>query len=222
MINSILIVGATEETRLKKAIEIRNEKNDSLNTQNDPDFILLDSDTSIGIEKVRDLKRKLSLKPFQSKYKVAYIKNAQNLTIPAQNALLKTLEETGQNSILILSGPSENLLLPTILSRCQIIKISGKPTPLDRSEEEKFARFFAQIDGQSPGQRLLAVSPYVGNRQLASDFCTKALIFLHGRLLKGQNSTKLAKQLNSAQKALSFIEKNVNVKLVMENLFLSW
>ena len=84
------------------------------------DLHLIDFEDSIKIGQIRDLQRQLSLKPYSGKYKTAIILEAHLMTIQAQNALLKTLEEPSGNAILILTSPSEYLLLPTIVSRCQI------------------------------------------------------------------------------------------------------
>jgi len=84
------------------------------------DLHLIDFEDSIKIEQIRDLQRKLSLKPYSGKYKIAVIPEAHLMTIESQNALLKTLEEPLGQAILILTAPSEYLLLPTIVSRCQI------------------------------------------------------------------------------------------------------
>ena len=77
----------------------------------------------IKIEQVRDLQRKLNLTA-NSKYKVAIIDEADLMNKTAQNALLKTLEETGEKVTIILVASNENRLLPTIKSRCQKIKFA--------------------------------------------------------------------------------------------------
>lgn len=75
----------------------------------------------IPIEAVRELGRWLSLSSY-GKRKVAIIDEADRLSVTAQNALLKTLEETAFGNVVILVSQNENKLLPTVLSRCQRIK----------------------------------------------------------------------------------------------------
>ncbi|MDP3724293.1 MAG: hypothetical protein Q8R11_01520, partial [bacterium] len=70
---------------------------------------------SIGINDVRRMKRAVSLKHIRP-YKVV-IEEAQQLTIPAQNALLKILEEPPENVQFVLTVPHRGRLLPTIQSR---------------------------------------------------------------------------------------------------------
>ncbi|MFH1392454.1 MAG: hypothetical protein ABIG90_02110 [bacterium] len=93
---------------------------------NNLDLHITDSQGSIKIEQIRDLQKQLSLKPYSGKYKIAVIPEAQLMTNQAQNALLKTLEEPSGQAVLILISLSEYLLLPTIVSRCQVKRFYQK------------------------------------------------------------------------------------------------
>jgi len=85
------------------------------------DFHLLQNEQnkSIGIEQVRSLIDTLNERPHLGDNKVVIIKNAHTLTVPAANALLKTLEEPQGNSYLILLTRTHHQLMPTLLSRLQ-------------------------------------------------------------------------------------------------------
>ena len=74
--------------------------------------------------------RFLEMSPLSSKYKVAIVDDGEKLTEDAQNALLKTFEEPKGDSVIIFIVPSEEALLPTIVSRAQVVRFG----PL--SEEE--------------------------------------------------------------------------------------
>ena len=94
------------------------------------DLSLLQSEedsTTIKVEQVRDLQRNLSLAPYESKYRIALLLNFQQATASAQNALLKTLEEAPQKVILLLTTDSVENLLPTITSRCEIVRLRPLP-----------------------------------------------------------------------------------------------
>ncbi len=80
---------------------------------------------SIGIETVRLLEHFLSLKvPRKASHnRVVIIENAEALTLEAQNALLKTLEEPPAGTMIILHVTEQQALLPTIRSRCQMIVV---------------------------------------------------------------------------------------------------
>jgi DNA polymerase-3 subunit delta' len=75
----------------------------------------------ISIEKIREAKQSLSLFPYHGKYKVLIINDAHKMNVSAQNALLKILEEPNQTTILILVTNEIDRILPTILSRLQVV-----------------------------------------------------------------------------------------------------
>jgi len=87
----------------------------------------------------------ISLKPFQGAAKVAVIDDADYLNAEGANCLLKTLEEPPADSLLILIGTSQHRQLPTIRSRCQIIRFS----PLSDAQMEQVLR--EQVLREQPG-----------------------------------------------------------------------
>ena len=86
--------------------------------------------TTIKVEQVRELQRNLSLTPYESHYRIALLLNFQQATASAQNALLKTLEEPPSQVILLLTCDSIENLLPTITSRCEILRLRPLPLPV--------------------------------------------------------------------------------------------
>lgn len=88
-----------------------------------PDFqeIYLDEDKSISVEDIRNVLKGIIIRPLYSKYKVFIINDADNMTIQAQNALLKSLEEPPGYVVFILTVQSGSAMTPTIRSRCQRI-----------------------------------------------------------------------------------------------------
>ena len=96
--------------------------------ENTPDCIRVKPDgNSIKIAQIRNLQGDIVVKPHK-KYKIYIIDKAEKMTIEAQNALLKTLEEPPEYAIIILIANNKESLLPTIRSRCEIIKFT--PIPL--------------------------------------------------------------------------------------------
>lgn len=75
----------------------------------------------ISIESIREAKQSLSLFPYHGKYKVLIIDDAHKMNTAAQNGLLKILEEPNQTTVLILVTNEIDRMLPTILSRLQVI-----------------------------------------------------------------------------------------------------
>ncbi len=102
-----------------------------------PDFILVTPQgRQIQIDQIRELSWRLSLKPFKAPMMAAVLDSAHSMTIEAQNCFLKTLEEPKGKTILILITEYPNFLLPTILSRCEIVKFY----PVAKTEIEYYLR----------------------------------------------------------------------------------
>jgi DNA polymerase-3 subunit delta' len=80
------------------------------------------SNPSIGIDRIRELRRTAALKPFEGRGRVVIIVNVEKMTTEASNALLKILEEPPQGMTMILTTSNMNALLPTIISRCQEVR----------------------------------------------------------------------------------------------------
>ena len=90
------------------------------NSNNHPDFILLNSEDgkNIKINQIRLLQEQISEKPIVSNHKVYIINDSDLMTVEAQNCLLKTLEEPPEYAVIILVLSNESKLLNTIKSRC--------------------------------------------------------------------------------------------------------
>jgi DNA polymerase-3 subunit delta' len=79
---------------------------------------LLPDKKEISIHQVRALERDLRFRSFGGKRKIAIVDPAASMNAAAQNALLKTLEEPPENSLVVLITPNASALLPTLRSRC--------------------------------------------------------------------------------------------------------
>jgi len=98
---------------------------------NHPDVRIFDSDDqALKIDDIRNLQRELSLSPNEGRYRVVVLANFERATLSAANALLKTLEEPASQAILVLTATDPGALLPTIVSRCQILAL--RPLPYER------------------------------------------------------------------------------------------
>ena len=95
---------------------------------NHPDVIWVTHEklNSIGVDDIREqINDTIQIKPYSSAYKIYLVDEAEKMTVQAQNALLKTIEEPPAYAIIILMTTNEETFLPTILSRC--IKLKLKP-----------------------------------------------------------------------------------------------
>ena len=95
-------------------------------TNNHPDVIYVTHEKpgSIGVDDVRaQLINDMAIKPYEGRYKIYMIDEAEKLTVQAQNALLKTIEEPPSYGIIIFITTNSDSFLPTILSRCVTLKL---------------------------------------------------------------------------------------------------
>ncbi len=94
-----------------------------MNSGNHPDLhVINNAETTIKREEIDNLIESVYKKPYESKKKVYIIKDANEMTTQAANTFLKTLEEPASDSVIILLTTNANLLLPTVVSRCQTVK----------------------------------------------------------------------------------------------------
>jgi DNA polymerase-3 subunit delta' len=97
-------------------------------TDRHPDVYVVNPEKgSIKIEVVRNMQRSVALSPIEGRYRVCIISQFDRATPSAANALLKTLEEPPSTVILILTANGVESLLPTIVSRCQVLALRLLP-----------------------------------------------------------------------------------------------
>jgi DNA polymerase-3 subunit delta' len=102
----------------------------------------------------------MTLKPYQAQYRVALFLRFQEANDNAANALLKTLEEAPSYAVLILTADNPEQLLPTIVSRCEVLKL--RPLGIaqvqqaleSRAVDADQARLIAHISGGRFGYAL--------------------------------------------------------------------
>ena len=115
----------------------------------------------LRIDQVRELQHSLALAPYEARYRVALLLRFEEAHSSAANAMLKTLEEPPAQVVVILTAKSVENLLPTIVSRCEVIRLR----PLSMEETSKglqaikgvapeTAHQLAHISGGRPGYAL--------------------------------------------------------------------
>ncbi|MCS6994429.1 MAG: DNA polymerase III subunit delta' [Anaerolineales bacterium] len=127
------------------------------------DLMVVQAETEGGtlkVEQVREVARFLSLKPYQAAFKVVLFLRFQEANASAQNALLKTLEEAPAYALLMLTADNPEQLLPTIVSRCEVIRLRPASIPAltefltTQGIEPTRARLLAHLSGGRPGYAL--------------------------------------------------------------------
>lgn len=90
---------------------------------NHPDFKLIEGENgTIKKSQIDEVVEGVKSLPFESKYKVYLIRDSENMNRESMNGLLKTLEEPPAYMRIILTTSKINELLPTVISRCQLVK----------------------------------------------------------------------------------------------------
>lgn len=180
---------------------------------------------TIGINQVRELSKNLSLMPYGSKFTLAIINNAENLTLEAQQALLKTLEEPPKHAKLILSTGRIATLLPTIISRCEVINIKGNHDASREVNLDDTVNKLKKILGTDKlGERMKTIDEITVNRDSAELFCDSAIIVLETALHQKNNEfnlpvTKISDLLKRLLIGKARIAGYINPKLVMDDIF---
>lgn len=179
---------------------------------------IVPSPTSIGVDSVRSVTSRLSIRPIASSCYVCLIRDAQTMTPEAQNAFLKTLEEPPGGTIIILETTQPDALLPTILSRCQLVNL-GNATQY--SDEEintciDTLKFFKEV---SVGNRLQKIDTIAKTQPDALAFVNLATRALHKEL--EDHNFQRAKLLRNFLIARTQILGNITPKLALDAVFLS-
>ena len=125
-----------------------------------PDLELLAPDPSIQIDDIRVLQHRLALAPYEGPFRIALLENFHLASISAANAMLKTLEEPPERVVLLLTATAQELLLPTVVSRCEVIPLRGVPAATislalqKRAVETDQAELLAALSEGRPGRAL--------------------------------------------------------------------
>jgi len=147
-----------------------------INNSRSLDLIEIDAASNRGIDEIRELREGIKFSPNRLKYKVFVIDEVHQLTPPAFNALLKTLEEPPAHIIFILATTEAGKVPQTIISRCQrfdfhklpLEKISGRLARLAELEKVKIEKTALQLialnadgsirDGESLLDQVMAIA----------------------------------------------------------------
>lgn len=213
-----------------------------------PDLHLIDGTTasSIGIDEVRTLIRKLQFHPYEAPVQIGMIIMANMLTEEAQNSLLKSLEEPTEETRFILTTPHEKFLLPTIRSRAQKLFIKEKITAIipksakavqDGETENNMAEEIRESDipiedfvRKDLVDKLLYLETLVNDEKEYPGSITQFLAeltelyrekLLHSTRKKdAKNAARHSAELKLISRTMHYISRNANKRISLENLIL--
>lgn len=176
-----------------------------------PDFLVVEPEEGkqqISVEQVRAAGERLTVTSHRHGHRVAIIVPAHQLTTSAANALLKTLEEPGADTLLILLTSKLLNVLPTLRSRCQRLGMHAPPS-------QAAAAWLRERTGRDVDEELLS---FVGGAPL------KALSYADGKFDELQRSMLPAVQsLLSAQADVTQVMRAWNDEALQDRLtWLDW
>lgn len=155
-------------------------------SKNQPDIIYVthEKPNSIGIDDVRkQINHTIQIKPYSSEYKIYIVDEVEKMTMEAQNAILKTIEEPPAYAILILLTTNVGKLLPTILSRCVVLNI--KPVSSDKIKEHLLS---------------------LGVEQKQAEFCTAFAMGNVGKAVRAATSDEFQEIKNDCISLLKYVK----------------
>ncbi|MGM0445840.1 MAG: DNA polymerase III subunit delta' [Bacillota bacterium] len=153
-----------------------------LQHNNHPDFFKIEvqeDHSSILIEQIREMQKEISYKPYESEYKIYIINQAEKMTPEAQNSLLKTLEEPPDYAVIILTNEQIKDLIPTIISRCQKVKLYNQPVDVikefliqEKGFDKKEASLYAVLSRgkYKKAVKLASKEDFVNDREKVMNF----------------------------------------------------
>ena len=175
------------------------------------DLSIIQADTAGGtlkVDQIRETRRTLVLKPYQAKYRFAIFLRFQEANDNAANALLKTLEEAPSYAVLILTADNPEQLLPTIVSRCEVLRL--RPLRVEEAQKElesrgletSRAKLIAHISGGRFGYalRLVDDESLLGQREERLDDLQS--LISASRVEKFAYADKLSRDKESMRQAI--------------------
>lgn len=164
------------------------------------------------IGEVRELNKFLSLS--QLERILIILRNVEEASTESLNAFLKKLEEPGENVFFVLTTSNESKVLPTIVSRCQVIHSSDN----SMSVSNKLGREFISAN---VAEKLKTIEKYK-KRDEAISFIKELINSLHTELISAKdNHLHMAQFIKKAQKTLDALNQNGNVTIQLTNFIAS-
>ena len=169
---------------------------------NNPDILIINDEYTI--EEIRSIRHFFSQKSYNHQNKIVIIYAMDNLKLEAQNALLKTLEEPGDNNYLILTTDKLGSILNTITSRCHIIKLN---------------KIINEIKSKliSPQDKLDLIKI---EKDKIFSFLNEQLQLHHKLLITSPNTINL-KNISTLLKSIDMINHNVDPQLALDYFLLN-
>lgn len=189
-------------------------------------LIEINPEKSISIAEVRKITHTVMLKPYGGGERAIIIRGIDKATLEASNALLKILEEPPEKNFIILVSDNINKLLPTIISRCQVIS-DNKKTDEKGTDTGETKNLLRQILTASPGERIILSQKWTNTREEAIELLNNLLVTLEKLLHRPDKEILLSPKdiaalLTKVIAAKNYLERYINFKATLDVLFLGF
>lgn len=176
-----------------------------------PDLTVIEAEKVGGmlkVEQIRELRKSVLLSPYQAAYRIVLLLRFEEANASAANALLKTLEEAPSKVILLLTADNVEQLLPTIVSRCEVLRL--RPLPIPRVDEflrnkgasaEK-AALLAHLSAGRPGYALNLLEDETALEFRSKKLAEFAEMLLASRVVRFRYAEQLAKDKEAFRETL--------------------
>lgn len=189
----------------------------AFDNKNNPDIIYIKPSKTnyIGVDDIREqIKNQVNIRPYTCNYKIFILEDADKMSTAAQNALLKILEEPPSFVIFFLLGENKNNFLPTIISRCVVLKT----TPVSISQIEDY--LIKNLAIENDLARICAVYSQgnIGRAMILAN--NNNFILLRDRIISFIRSLKNI----SAAEAINFVkyldDQKENINTILDIIYL--
>lgn len=167
----------------------------------------------IGVSETRDALKALQMSTFGGGRRIISIDQCELLNKEAGNTLLKQLEEPPDRTLFLLSARNHTALLPTIVSRCQLIRV-GMPKSLALDPQKKL--LFEQLYTGSLSQKMQATT------DLSIDDLDECEVFIHHALQNDMSSLDILKLYDGCQAARKARAFSMSPRLALDHLWFSY
>lgn len=203
--HAYLVLGLIDKDVIQKLLKVEN-----------PDLFLLE-ENPIKISHIRELIHFAHIKPHSSVRKLIVLLNIENMTLDSANCLLKILEEPPESNIIILQSKRKEKILPTIISRCQVIREKSS----ENIEDDKTLQSFKKLSQMTIYGRFDYINSIL--KAESKEKIIRLVNFweaeLREKLLRGEDCRSV---LNKVFEMRSLLLTNSSVKLLLENLVLEF
>lgn len=226
---SIILKINNQNTPLDSFVNWINKNKDSnqLNSENivnQANITLINQEgESIKIKTVREIKEQLAYSAYNANETRYFVfLDAHLTTIPAQNALLKSIEEPPNNTQVILVTHTPTKLLETIISRCDLVYLDKKDNNIKIDQNIKEVKeLYSILTSESYSDKIDLASKYK-DRVEAVKICNDLINFLHSELrnnIYGYQTNEITRNISILLETIKHLEANTNVLLTLENYF---